>query len=135
MENHKKKVYLIEDDATLLFGLSAKLGNEGFAVVPDDGSGDIKDSWLKINNERVDYIILDLLLPGFEGIELLGRIKRDPGLAHIPAFVFTNMSDADTRAKCDAVGADYFFVKTEFNIDEFVDKVKVIIKNLEKLKK
>jgi DNA-binding response OmpR family regulator len=129
-----KKIFLIEDDATILFGLSAKMSNEGFSIVPNDGTGEIKDVWVKINSERPDFIVLDLIVPGFDGFDLLRKIKQDPVISVIPVFVFTNMSDTDTKLKCDEAGADYFFIKTEFNIDEFVDKVNVIIKNLEKVK-
>jgi len=132
--NMKKKIFLIEDDATIIFGLSAKMGNEGFNIVQDDGSGEMKDVWVKINSERPDYIVLDLIVPGYDGFDLLRKIKSDPVISEIPVFVFTNMTDTDTKIKCDAVGADYFFIKTEFDIDEFVDKVKVIIQNLEKIK-
>ena len=130
----KKKIFIVEDDAIILYGMSAKMSDAGFLITQDSGTSDIKDVWVKINSKRPDFIVLDLIVPGYDGFDLLRKIKQDPVLFQIPVFVFTNMTDTDTRLKCDAVGADYFFIKTEFNIDEFVDKIKVIVQNLEKIK-
>lgn len=55
-------------------------------------------------------------------------------MSKIPVFVFTNLSDNDSRQQVMKFGADIYFVKADFTIDEFVAKFKKIISNREKIK-
>lgn len=123
-----KKIFIIEDEVNLLYGLEAKFRVEGFDVATDQGSD--KESVLeKIKNIKPDYIILDIILPLFDGFELLSEIKQDPLIFRIPLFIFTNLSDQDSRRKGINSGADYYLIKSELNLDEFVEKFKKIIRN------
>jgi DNA-binding response OmpR family regulator len=128
------KIFIIEDEAVILAGLSAKFADRGFSVLNDDGQGDIKETWVRLNSEMPDYVVLDLVLPGFSGFDLLAKLKNDPVMAAKPVFVFTDISAADSRARCESLGVDYYFVKPDFNVDDFVKKVEKIINNLEKVK-
>lgn len=128
-----KKILIIEDDANLLYGLLAKFRVEGLEVIIDEGA-DKAEAMEKIKIKKPDYIILDIILPKINGFDLLAEIKADPSISKIPVFIFTNLSDSDSRRKGAELGADFYFIKTEFNLDEFVDKFKKIISNKEKSK-
>ena len=65
---------------------------------------------------------------------MLAEIKSNPAISKIPVFIFTNLSDSDSRQKGQELGADFYLIKAEFNLDEFVAKFKKIAKNLEKNK-
>lgn len=123
-----KKILIIEDDANLLYGLQAKFRVEGFKTITDEGS-DKAGVMEKIKTLKPDYIILDIILPGIDGFDLLAEIKANPGTSKIPVFVFTNLSDSDSRQKCEKLGADFYLIKVEFNLDEFVAKFQKIIAN------
>lgn len=129
-----KKVLIIEDEANLLYGLQAKFRVAGFEVITDEGAAKA-ETMEKIKVLKPDYIILDIILPRVDGFNLLAEIKADPEISLIPVFIFTNLSDADSRRRGQELGADFYLIKTEFNLDEFVTKFKKIIDNKEKLNK
>lgn len=126
-----KKIFIIEDDANLLYSLLAKFRVEGFDVITDEGINKT-EIMEKIKVFRPDYIILDIILPKINGFQMLAEIKADQTISKIPIFIFTNLSDSDSRRKGKELGADFYLIKTELNIDEFVAKFKKIIGNKEK---
>ncbi|MFA6306841.1 MAG: response regulator [Patescibacteria group bacterium] len=129
--SENKKILIIEDDANLLYGLQAKFRVEGFEVITDEGA-DKKEAMEKIKIQKPGYIILDIILPKINGFDMLAKIKADPAISKIPVFIFTNLSDSDSRQKGAELGADFYLIKTELNLDEFVDKFKKIIENRKK---
>jgi len=130
-----KKIHIIEDNVNILGGLQAKFSSLGMEVSISDGSGDIEHIMRAIIKIKPHYIILDLILPLVEGLEILQSIKANENIHSIPVFVFSDFSENDLKNKCLNLGADYYFVKNEFNLDQFVDKVIRIINNREKLAK
>jgi len=127
-----KKIFLIEDDANLLYGLQAKFRVAGFETVVDEGSAKT-EIMAGIKALKPDYVILDILLPGVNGFDLLAEIKADAAISKIPVFVFTNLSDDDSRRQGEKLGADFYLIKTDFSLDEFIAKFIKIITNKEKL--
>lgn len=128
--SQNKKILIIEDEANLLYGLQAKFRVAGFAVITDEGA-DKTEVMEKIKTLKPDYIILDIILPQVNGFDLLAEIKAEPEISLIPVFIFTNLSDADSQQRGQALGADFYLIKTDFNLDEFVVKFKKIIANLD----
>lgn len=126
-----KKILIIEDDANLLYGLQAKFRVAGFKVMIDEGADKI-EAMEKVKVSRPDYIVLDIILPKTDGFNLLAEIKADPAISKIPIFIFTNLSDSDSRRKGEKLGADFYLLKTELNLDEFVAKFQKIIENKER---
>ena len=127
-----KKILIIEDVANILAGLTAQFSADGINILQDNGTGEIKDILELIITHKPDYIILDLVLPNIDGFELLQTIKGKSEEFKAPVFIFTNLSDQDSKVRCEQLGADYFFIKSYFNIEEFTEKVKNIINNRDK---
>ena len=130
---NSKKIFIIEDEASLLYSLQAKFRIEGFEVMSDIGS-EQAEVINKILRFKPNYIILDLILPKIDGFALLKEFKNQEATSAIPIFIFTNLSDQESRAKGLKLGADYYLVKADFSIDQFVSKIKAIIRNQEKFK-
>ena len=128
-----KKLFIIEDDVNILYGLRAKFSVGGFQVETDAGTGTIEEILRKIKGFNPDFIILDLILPKVDGFAVLSGLKADRDIAGALVFIFTNLSDKDSRIKGENLGADYYFIKNDFAIDEFVEKVEKIIRNRNKL--
>ncbi len=128
-----KKVLIIEDDANLLYGLQAKFRVENYQTITDQGF-DKTEVLGKITSSRPDYIILDVILPKINGLDLLKEIKGKPEIRQIPVFIFTNLSDSDSRQQAEKYGAEIYLTKSDFNLDEFIVKFKKIISNKAKLK-
>src|SRR4030042_6853066 len=123
------KIFIIEDDANILAAMEAKFGLTGLEVIGYNGLGNIEEVENKIELEKPDFIILDLILPHFDGFSLLQRIKAKPELSGLTVFIFTNLSDQASRSRGNELGAEFYFIKSEMNIDIFVDRVSQIIKN------
>ena len=127
-----KKLFIIEDDANLLYGLKAQFSLNGFKVESDSGSEELEGIMKKIKNLKPSYIILDLILPKVDGFSILSSIRSDKETSKIPVFIFTNLSDKDSRLRSESLGSDHYFIKSDFTAEEFVGKINKIIENLEK---
>lgn len=128
-----KRIFIIEDDANILCGLQAKFSSDGYAVFTSAGVENMEELLSKIKTANTEYVILDILLPKMDGFEVLHEIKADHDIAKLPVFVFTSLSDTDTKKKCETLGAAHVFIKGELMLDDFVVKVKKIIDNREKV--
>ena len=127
-----KKILLVEDEANLLYGLQSKFRIEGFETITDEGL-DKNDVLEKITTLEPDYIILDIILPKINGLDLLKEIKARPEISRIPVFIFTNLSDNESRQQAIKLGVDFYLLKIDFSLDEFVAKFKTIIANQGKM--
>jgi DNA-binding response OmpR family regulator len=75
---------------------------------------------------------LDLILPKVDGFDIIKKIKADDELNDRQIFIFTDLSDEDSRQRSLTIGADYVFFKDEFDTFEFAEKVKKIVANQDK---
>ena len=130
MEN--KKIFIIEDDANLLYGLESQFSADEFEVETATGDEEIEEMMEKIRDAEPDYIILDLILPKIDGFEIIKKLKSDDELNDRQIFIFTDLSDEDSRQRSLQLGADYVFFKEEFDTFEFAEKVKNIVATQEK---
>lgn len=119
----KKKILIVEDDLFLREIIEKKLASEGFEA---KGVFDIYEAEriLKQKDKKVDLILLDLLLPGAEGYELLDRLKNDPEQKNIPVIVFSNLSNEEDKQRAFRAGARDFLVKAEHTPDTIINKIK-----------
>ena len=125
-----KRIFIIEDDINVSAALQAKLSHDGFAVETDPGADETENILSRLGDFGPDYVIMDLMLPYADGPKLLSAIRAGEGSPPIPVFIFTDISDRDAKAMGERLGADYYFIKTELNIDEFVAKIEKIMNNL-----
>jgi DNA-binding response OmpR family regulator len=129
-----KKIFIIEDDANILYGLEAEFTSADFSVEVSEGEEEVDELIDLISDFDPSYIILDLILPKVDGFEIIKKIKENADLAEKQIFIFTDLSDEDGRQRSLEVGADYVFFKEEFGVFEFAEKVKKIIHNQMKAK-
>lgn len=120
-----KNIFVVEDD-NFLQGLEmTKLQKSGYDVTV---AGDGDEAYKVIEGGKViDLIILDLMMPKFDGFSFLEKIKKDPKYASIPVIVFSNLyEDADVE-KTKKLGVNDFMVKANFTLDELSAKIKNLI--------
>lgn len=125
----EKKIFLLEDDTNILYGLEAQFGADEFIVESSEGEEPLEELLDNIRSFEPDYIILDLILPKLDGFEVVKRIREDADLGEATIFIFTDLSDEDSKNRSIELGAEYYFIKEEFDTYEFVEKVKKIIDN------
>jgi DNA-binding response OmpR family regulator len=124
-----KKIFILEDDVNILYGLEAQLSADEFVVEVNEGEDEIEELLDKVRDFAPDYLILDLILPKLDGFEVVKRVREDDELGDLPIFIFTDLSDEDSKKRSLEMGADYYFIKEEFDTYEFAEKVKKIIGN------
>ena len=123
-----KKILIIEDDQRINKVYRAKLMVEGIDVaVALDGEEGLR----KVYSEKPDLILLDLMLPKISGFDILKKIKSDPKVKDIPVLVLSNLAQEKEIEKGKALGAEDYLVKTNFSIQEVMEKIKKALKKVE----
>lgn len=121
--SEKKKILLIEDDKTLCQIYRLNFEMEGFDL-EEAHNGKVGLAYAL--NHRPDIIILDLMLPGVNGLEILKVIKEKETTQHIPVLILTNLS-GDEMEEAKKLGAQNCFLKTTVTPKELTDEVKRIL--------
>ena len=120
-----KKILLIEDDSFLTDIYLTKLKGEGYQVdVARDGESGLE----KVKKLKPDLLILDIILPKFNGWEVLGQIRKDPKFEKLKVIIISNLGDEKDIERGFDLGAIKYFVKTEQTPTEVVEKIKEILK-------
>ncbi|MCD6233007.1 response regulator [bacterium] len=119
------KILIIEDDRFLRELMARKLEQVGYEVVE---SVDGEDGLKKVSQEKPDLVLLDLILPGIDGFEVLSKVKEKPELSAIPVIILSNLGQREDIEKGLKLGAVDFLVKAHFTPNEIVDKVKHLLK-------
>ncbi len=117
-------VLVIEDDKFLRELLVRKLSSEGFDV---ENAIDAEAAFAILSQRIPNIILCDLILPGIDGFEILGRIKADPRTAQVPVVILSNLGQKEDLDKAMKLGAKDFMVKANFTLDEIVTKVRSIV--------
>lgn len=116
-----RKIALIEDDADLYALVKYNLEKEGFAVIgAQTGRGVIE----LCRRERPDLILLDVMLPDSDGLELCKAIRQHPELAHLPIIFLTARASETDRIVGLELGANDYIVKPFF-IRELIARIKI----------
>jgi DNA-binding response OmpR family regulator len=127
-----KKIFIIEDDANILYGLEAQFSNSGLEVEVSEAEEEAEELMDNLREFQPDFIVLDLILPKVDGFDIVKRLKSDDELSEKQIFIFTDLSDEDSRQRSLEIGADYVFFKDDFDTFQFAEKVLKIIDNQEK---
>ncbi len=101
-------ILVVDDVAGNRELLSRRLSREGHSVTTADGG----TSALELLGEReFDLVLLDVLMPDMNGIEVLRRLKADGSRRHMPVIMISGLDDADAVARCIESGADDYLPK------------------------
>ena len=116
-----KKILLIEDDSDLFALLKYNLEKEGFQLV---GSQTGKGAVDLCRREKPDLILLDIMLPDSDGLDICKGIRSHPELAHIPVIFLTARASETDRIVGLELGANDYIVKPFF-IRELIARIKI----------
>src|SRR3954452_1591782 len=116
-----RKIALLEDDSDLYALLKYNLEKEGFGVVgAETGKGAVE----LCRRERPDLILLDIMLPDSDGLDICKGIRSHPELAHIPVIFLTARASETDRIVGLELGANDYIVKPFF-IRELIARIKI----------
>jgi len=116
-----RKIALIEDDADLYALVKYNLEKEGFTVV---GSQTGRGAVELCRRERPDLLLLDIMLPDSDGLEVCKGIRQHPELSHIPVIFLTARASETDRIVGLELGANDYIVKPFF-VRELIARVKI----------
>ena len=121
-----KTILFIEDESALQKTFGDILGKESYDMISAlDGETGLKLA----KSKKPDLILLDLVLPKVHGFEVLKELKSDPETKDIPIIVLTNLEAIEDINKAIELGAKTYLVKTQYSLEEVVEKVKKAIEN------
>jgi len=102
------RILVVDDDPRLLHVVSTYLSIEGYEVAT---APDGEEALRVVGDVRPSLVILDVMMPGMDGIEVCRRIKQGPQTSHIPVLMFTALSRDEDVESGRAAGADRFISK------------------------
>lgn len=121
----KKKIVVVEDEAVIAEAVAERLRAEGFEVeLAADGPGGVA----LCESARPDLVVLDIMLPGFDGIEVCRRIQQE---RRVPVLMLTALDSETDMLVGLGVGADDYMTKP-FSPRELVARVKAILRRVER---
>lgn len=119
-----KTILIIEDDKFLREMIGRRLQEEEYNVsMAVDGEEGIK----KIQQEKPDLILLDLILPGIDGFEVLERMRKEPELSKIPVIILSNLGQKEEVERGLNLGAVDYLIKAHFTPREIIEKIKSVL--------
>lgn len=124
------RIMWVEDDVFLNDIIARRMKNYNGSLLHAN-NGD--EAFTILQAEKPDIIILDILLPGMNGFEILEKIKNDPTTKDIPVMILSNFGQDQEVEKGMALGAEKYLVKATLTPDEILSEVQNILETKQKL--
>ncbi|KGF47427.1 ArsR family transcriptional regulator [Veillonella montpellierensis DNF00314] len=121
-------IWCVEDDENIREIEIYTLHSTGFEAI---GFSDGLQFWNAIQKEKPELVILDVMLPGIDGVELLGKMRHSVELEHIPVIMATARGAEYEKIQALDLGADDYIVKP-FGVMELVSRVKAVLRRCQK---
>jgi DNA-binding response OmpR family regulator len=119
--SQKASILIVEDDPLLVKMYTTKFNKEGFEVsTAQDG----EEGLTVAASKKIDFMIVDVMMPRLSGIDMLARLRQDPKYQAIPVIVLTNLTQKEEAVKLQGLGVKEYLVKANLTPSEVVAKVK-----------
>ncbi|MGI6856319.1 response regulator transcription factor [Mesorhizobium sp. 1B3] len=119
----KARILIVEDEPNIVESLSFILGRAGFEV---DTVAEGTAALDRLRRQSFSALVLDIMLPGMNGLEVLKTIRTDSVLAGLPVMVLSARGQASDRKAAEAIGANAFVTKP-FSNAEVVERVSRLV--------
>lgn len=121
-----KNVLLVDDDIRNIFSLGTLLSEKGFKIISAYNG---KEALLELENNKIDIILMDVMMPVMNGYETIELIRKDLRFKNIPIIALTAKAQKEDREKCLQVGANDY-IKKPIDQEELFQLMKIWIKNI-----
>ena len=118
-----KNVLVVEDDALLSDLLARKLGPSFSMQFAQSG----EDALKMIEANKPYLVLLDVVLPGIDGFEVLTKIKGNPATADIRVVMLSNVGQQEDMERAKQIGAEQYIVKVTLSLDEVTELITKLI--------
>lgn len=121
----KKKILIVEDDNFVAEVYIAKLAEMGYeATLAQNGEEGLEE----LKKNKIDLILLDILMPVMNGVEMLEEIKKRPEWKNIPVILLTNVGEKESIQKVRDLGVKNYLIKSHFTPAEVIEKIESVFK-------
>jgi two-component system, chemotaxis family, chemotaxis protein CheY len=121
---NNKTIVIIEDEHDLRFVYTEMLTDAGYHV---EGAGDGQAGMDLLKTIKWDALLLDIMLPGKDGLKILKELKANPEFKKGPVITLTNLNSEQIIRECINAGADGYLIKSEITPDKIVNEVQNIL--------
>lgn len=127
----KEKILIVEDEKDIVKMLRYNLEKEGFKVIDARDGEDAMDAAVR---QRPDLILLDLMLPGMDGLEVCKALKKETKTISIPVIMLTAKSQESDKVVGLELGADDYITKP-FSPRELIARIKAVLRRVNEKEK
>jgi len=120
------KILLVDDEPDIREVYGVVLREEGYEVIEADDGEKALDM---IQNEDWDLLLLDIMLPGLDGVKVLKNIKEMSGKADKPVILLSNLEEEKIIQRCLSLGAAKYIIKSNVTPSEIVSSVNQYLSN------
>lgn len=119
-----RKIMWVEDDSFLSDIIARKLSSEKCTLMH---AKDGETALSLVEEETPDIIILDILLPGMNGFEVLEKLKANTKIKNVPVILLSNLGQESDKEKGKTLGANRFLVKATLTLDEIIGEIQEVL--------
>jgi CheY-like chemotaxis protein len=120
------KVLIVDDENGIVKMYSEYLQGSGIEVI----SASNGQTGLEVaKSQKPDIIMLDIIMPRYNGLDVLKDIKKDPDIKNIPVFLLTNLPEESSGDKAKELGASGYLVKAQYEPKMILDVIKGAVKD------
>ena len=127
MQRVNERILVVEDEADLLEAIVYTLKREGMRPIP---AADGEEALRLVKEQRPDLVLLDLMLPGVDGLEICRRLRASEETARIPIIMATAKAEETDAVIGLGVGADDY-VRKPFGLKELVARIRALLRRAE----
>jgi DNA-binding response OmpR family regulator len=129
MDLKNTKILIAEDDVLLQDIWQQKIGKAGFNVITAKNG---EETLEKIEAEKPDFLLLDIVMPKVDGFEVLKKVRSHPDkkIREMVVMVLSNLGSEDDIKKAEDLGSNSYIVKAMFSTEDVINKIKEYQKKL-----
>ena len=131
-----KKILLVEDEPRIIDIYETVLRKAGFKIETLRDGHQAQERLNKIKEgkkEKPDLILLDIVLPDINGIEILKKARKEKGTEDIPFFILTNYTNPELEKICREFKVEKYILKTDLTPSQMVEMIKNWFEKSEKV--
>lgn len=117
----KKKILIVEDDSFIVKAYQIRFERDNFDVFAVMTG---TDALAYLDRAPVDIVLLDLMLPGVSGFDVLAAIRKNTAWKNVPVIILSNLGQAEDIQRGKELGATDYIVKANARINEVAEKIK-----------
>lgn len=119
-----KRILIVEDDRFLRRACQTRLEQQGYTIVT---AQDGEEALRAVRAEAPDLILLDLLMPKLNGLDVLRILRAEEGTRSIPVLVLSNSSRQEDMETIRGLGISGYFVKANLSLQDLSVQVKTVL--------